>query len=190
MDVGYVVWLYKVSDWIMKLAIVNLLWILFSLLGMLIFGFFPATIAMFTVVRQWIRKKYEIPIFHTFWKTYKTEFFKSNLLGIIFLLVSYITYINVRFLSYTEGWVSDTISVFYIGFIMIFITVLLYIFPVFCHYKGKILQYIKYAFIIGVSHPFITLLIGIAILFFYYLTLILPAIMLFFSGSALTYVIM
>lgn len=190
MDTGYVAWLYKVSDWIMKLALVNLLWIGFSLSGMLIFGFFPATIAMFTIVRQWIRKNYEIPVFHTFWNTYKMEFFKSNLLGIIFLLISYITYINIRFLSQLEGLVSDTLSVFYIGFIIIFIIIFLYIFPVFCHYKAKIAEHVKYALVIGVTHPLITLLMFIAVLFFYYVTLIIPAILLFFTGSGLAFVIM
>lgn len=36
--------LYTVTEWIYRFAIVNLLWILFTIAGLVIFGFFPATL--------------------------------------------------------------------------------------------------------------------------------------------------
>jgi len=174
----------------MKLAAVNIMWILFSVLGLFVFGFFPATFAMFTVVRKWIRTVDEFPIFNTFWEAYKSEFIRANGIGHLMLFVFYFTYINARFLSSTEGLIADTISVFYIGFIILLIMMSLYIFPVFCHYKIKTFQYITYAFMISVTHPLVTILMVIAVLFLYYMFLIIPGITLFFSGSGLALVMM
>lgn len=46
---------YTICDWIARLAYINLLWILFTLSGFVVFGFFPATIAMLATLRQFIR---------------------------------------------------------------------------------------------------------------------------------------
>src|SRR5690625_6342583 len=54
---------YTLANWIMRLAYVNILWIAFSLVGIIILGFFPATIGMFTVIRKWIQGDGDIPIF-------------------------------------------------------------------------------------------------------------------------------
>src|SRR5690625_1946818 len=89
---------YTLANWIMRLAYVNILWIAFSLVGIIILGFFPATIGMFTVIRKWIQGDGDIPIFTTFWATYKKEFLKSNLLGLFLSLIGYILYIDFIFL--------------------------------------------------------------------------------------------
>lgn len=66
MFTGTVGGIYHISNWIMRLAYVNFLWILFTLAGFIVFGFFPATIATFAVVRKWIFDTTDIPIFTTF----------------------------------------------------------------------------------------------------------------------------
>src|SRR5436190_181234 len=53
---------YTFCDWIARLAYINLLWILFTLSGFVVFGFFPATIAMLATLRQFIRKNHP-PVF-------------------------------------------------------------------------------------------------------------------------------
>ncbi|WP_396954475.1 DUF624 domain-containing protein, partial [Niallia sp.] len=45
---------YHWSNAIAKLMYVNALWMGCTFLGLGIFGFFPATAAMFSVVRKWI----------------------------------------------------------------------------------------------------------------------------------------
>src|SRR4051794_15867366 len=73
---------YKYCDWIMKFGYLNLLWMLFTLTGLIIFGFMPATISLFTITRAWIRGNTDIPIWSTFLKVYKSEFVKSNKVGL------------------------------------------------------------------------------------------------------------
>ncbi len=70
---------YRICTWIMRMAYVNLLWVAFSLLGLGIFGFFPATAAMFVVIRKWLSSEQDIPVFKTFWNAFKTEFIKINI---------------------------------------------------------------------------------------------------------------
>ncbi|WP_084028990.1 YesL family protein [Bacillus sp. J33] len=62
----------------MRLVYLNLLWIAFSLLGIVLFGFFPATAAMFSVVRKWIMGETDVRVFKEFWQTYRKEFWKAN----------------------------------------------------------------------------------------------------------------
>src|SRR5690625_1020509 len=89
---------YKISIWITKLALLNFLWLFYSLIGLILFGFFPATISMFTITRQWVIGNDEIPIFGTFWKTFKEEFSRSNLLGLTLLVISIILFIDIKYL--------------------------------------------------------------------------------------------
>lgn len=83
---GFMRGFYSISEWVLRFAYVNVLWISFNLLGLIVFGFFPATIAMFTVVRKWVLKETDISVFNTFWFAYKKEFFKGNFLGFIISL--------------------------------------------------------------------------------------------------------
>ncbi len=63
---GFIDGYYRFAVWVTKFAYLNLLWIAFSLLGLGLFGLFPATAAMFAVVRKWINGEKDIPVFHVF----------------------------------------------------------------------------------------------------------------------------
>src|SRR5690625_7256835 len=92
---------YKAFDWIYRIAFLNVLWLLFSVVGPIIFGFFPATVAMFSIVRLSILQE-NVPIFHTFWTVYKRESIKSNLLALILSSIAYIFYFDLILLILTS----------------------------------------------------------------------------------------
>ena len=98
--------IYSLCNWFVRLAYINILWILFSLAGLVIFGFFPATIAMLATLRQYLQKN-DPPVFKTFWNYYKTEFFASNKLGAIIVVIGLILFINTNFLQSTSGTMSE-----------------------------------------------------------------------------------
>src|SRR5690625_3722809 len=169
---------YTVANWIMRLAYVNILWIAFTLVGIIIFGFFPATTGMFSVIRKWVQGKSDIPIFLTFWSTYKKEFLKSNLLGFILSLIGYILYIDFTFLRQgVDGFLQFTYYPLLIV-ILLYMLVLLYVFPVFVHYEVNIFQVCKNAFLLMtmsknafllmVMSPLITIMmiVGLVIAFY------------------------
>ena len=60
------------------MAYANALWVLFSLLGLIVLGIAPATVALFSITKDWAKKDWDQPVFQTFWQTYKTEFFRAN----------------------------------------------------------------------------------------------------------------
>ena len=134
---------------ISRLAYANLLWILFTLLGLGIFGFMPATVAFFTVTRKWVMGDRDIPVFKTFWTTYRQEFFKSTLFGFLLFAIGYIIYIDLAF-SPTGGlFTLLRIALFICG--IAYVILLLYIFPIYVHYDWRKRLYIKYALLIGIS---------------------------------------
>lgn len=172
---------YNVCDWIMKLAYVNLLWLLFSLIGFILLGVTPAFVALFTIVRKWFMKETDIPIFQTFAQTYKREFIKANKLGFLMALIGSFLFFDFTFLNSIGGSVQYTLSVplFIITFFY-FIT-LLYLFPVYVQYELKPIQYIKNSFYIGILNMHITMLMIAAILLITIVFTYIPGIVPFFS---------
>lgn len=89
--------IYIICDWLMRLAIANLLWITFSLLGVGVFGVFPASVATLALLREWLSNRRPSPL--TFvWNTFRKTFISSNIvfwigssLLVILLLNSYIS---------------------------------------------------------------------------------------------------
>lgn len=177
--------LYTLTEWITRFAYVNLLWIGFSLLGLVVFGISPATVAMFTIIRKWIMGDNEIPVFQTFWDSYKKEFLRGNRLGLIIALLAYIIFIDLNYIK------LDTIIQIPLYLIIFAIVMtILYIFPVYVHYNVTFIQLFKNSFFIMMVNPLssIMMLIGFVALFF--VMKFLPALLFFFGGSLSAGIIM
>ena len=187
---GWMNGFYRFSEWVMRLAYVNFLWVFFTLTGLVFFGFFPATVAMFAVVRKWVRKETDVPVFYLFWKTYKADFLKSNLLGLIISFAGFVLYFNFTVI---EAAVTPALKWLYIPYIMItvmYILTLLYIFPVFVHFNSKIREVLRNAFILMTVSPLVTcskvvLTGGLCFLFLQF-----PGVIPFFSGSLIAILLM
>ncbi|WP_058308894.1 YesL family protein [Gracilibacillus massiliensis] len=182
---------YRISVWITRFAWLNLLWIIFTLIGFILFGIMPATVAMFAVVRKWVLKEVDFPVHKTFFQEYKRNFFRSNLFGIVLYVIGYVLSV---FLKYT-GMMSESdlypilFGIFILSSVF-YVLLILYIAPVFVHYELGFWQYIRYAVSIGAvnlhySICALTVLAGI-----YYTSLKIPGITLFFSFSVSAYVSM
>ncbi|WP_245548491.1 YesL family protein [Gracilibacillus lacisalsi] len=182
---------YRISVWVTRFAWLNMLWIAFTLLGLIFFGIMPATIAMFAVVRKWVLKEYDIPVFETFFKQYKSNFLRANLFGLVIYIIGY--FLSV-FLKYTGLMNHSSLYPVLLGIFVIaaflYVMLVLYIAPVYVHYQLRFWQYIRYAVSIGAvnlhySICAITVLAGI-----YFASLKFPGITLFFSFSVSAYVAM
>ncbi|MBP3953351.1 YesL family protein [Bacillus suaedae] len=181
--------IYKVCEWLMRLAYLNLIWLGFSIIGLFILGLFPATIAMFVIVRKMLMGDDDIPIFKTFWASFKKEFIKSNLLGLTFLLVGYILYVNIQFLGSTAG----LFSLLYYPTLLLGLGIILtslYVFPVYVHYDISLPQIIKHSILIMLMNPISTVLKVMGAFAVYLLMTSIPGLIPLFSGSALALVIM
>jgi uncharacterized membrane protein YesL len=179
---------FRVCEIISKLAYLNLLWIFFTVLGLGVFGFMPATIALFAVTRKWVMGDKDVPVFKTFWTNYRGEFFKSTLFGVVLFVIGYIIYFDLVILPTGGLFNLLRLGVFIFG--LLYAIVLLYIFPLYVHYDWKKKLYLKYALILGASHPHFTLLIVAGIAALYYTMITIPGMIPFFSVSILAYIIM
>jgi len=182
--------IYRISEKVMLIAYTNILWILFSLLGFVFAGIFPATIAMFAVTRKLILEEEQVPIFSLFWEKYKEEFVKANLYGYLLLVAGTIFLLDVLLFQSLDGWPFMLLSIISGGILMLFLIVILYFIPLFVHYDLTFFQYIKTAFLLSISHPIQTLIMmasGAVILF---ILLLLPGSLFFFSGSLYCFIVM
>jgi uncharacterized membrane protein YesL len=169
--------LYRLCEWIARLAYLNLVWIFFTSLGAGLFGVFPATVSMFYVARKWIMKE-DVPLLHTFFKTYKVEFVKANLLGWPLTIVGLLLVIDLRFFNMQLGPLYKAITVAMLTLVFLFAILVLYIFPVYVHYQCRFLQYYKNALFIAAANPLRTLVlaagsVGIGLLILYFTQTIL-----------------
>ncbi|WP_026559764.1 YesL family protein [Bacillus sp. J37] len=182
---------YLLLEWVMWLAYINLLWIGSALIGLIVFGIFPATVAMFTVIRHLLLKDTTgKQILKTFALTYKREFFKSNVIGLIFTAIGYLLYLDFL---YIQNMTGTTYYMFQIGLIfisIIYFISLLYIVPVYVHYDLKFHQYFRHALLIGILSPITTMLIVIGLTILYFLLVKIPGLIPLITTSTLAFIIM
>lgn len=182
--------IYSIMEWITRFAFVNILWILFSLAGGIILGFFPSTIAMFAIVRDWLRGNSEVPVFKTFWKYFKKEFWKSNRLGLFIMAIFAIIGIDIWYIQINLNELLTWTYIPLLAFMLLFLLFLFYIFPAFVHYDLKIFKLVKNAFLIMLINPLNTILIILCLGSLYFVMRSIPALAFIFGGSSYAFITM
>ena len=177
----------RISYRMIELAYINLLWIFFTLVGLIAFGIFPATAAMFAVVRKLIRSEEKFKILPMFWTLFRTDFLKTNGFGLIFLVISYCFYFNFYFLHLNSGELQFLFPVLIFILISSIIT-LLFFFPVYVHFNLKFFQYIKQSFLIAITSPIEVITIGALAGGIYFVSTLFPGIIPLFTGSVFAYI--
>jgi uncharacterized membrane protein YesL len=178
---GFLGWIYRLCQWLMNLVFLNLLWLFYCFGGL---AFFPSTVAMFSVTRKWILQDREISIFKTFWHSYKNEFWKTQLLGIIYSIVTILFYFNYEFLFNQAAYTSLIVGkIVLLSLGIIYLSALLYFFPIYVHFELRTFTYFKNTILIGLLNLFS----GIIMLFVVILIAIVlignPALIFVFGGS-------
>ncbi|MBM7580126.1 YesL family protein [Jeotgalibacillus terrae] len=179
----------KASYWMIRAAYLNILWILFTVIGLGIFGLFPATVAMFTIAKQWmIEKDLSLKIFKQFTHVYFQQFVKANLYGVIFGVIAYIIYIDFMFIYSNEQLGIYLLPV--IGLMaVIFTAMLAFFFPVYVHFELSFWKYLKQTFLITIASPFQYVIILLSAIALGFLITLLPGIIPLFTGSVMALII-
>ncbi|MEC5271567.1 YesL family protein [Caldifermentibacillus hisashii] len=173
--------LYSLAEWISKLAYLNVLWLLFTLFGLIVFGMMPSTVSMFTIIRKWLKGDADFPIFRTFSKVYKQEFLKSNIIGGILAVFYVMILIDLFYLNALKNFSIISILLYLFMFAVIMTT--LYIFPVFVHYELNTFTVIKNSFLLMLINPFTNIVIILSLAITFYVMKILPALIVFYGAS-------
>lgn len=179
--------IYRLTVWIANFAYIQLLWLLFSIGGLVVFGAFPATAAMFHIMRKWLLGQTDVPIFRNFWHVYKCEFLKVNVLGYILLIIGYILYVDVNYFEFNLTIIHSIGKIVAIVLIYLFIGTCIYFFPVYIHFNFKLFDYIKYSFLFSLSSPWRTALLIAMTVATSYVFLKFPGLIIFFFASLISF---
>ncbi|MED4602778.1 DUF624 domain-containing protein [Paenibacillus validus] len=199
---------YRISEWIMRLSVINLLWIFcaipFFFLGILLlnstteqmvyqtlflmavvspFTLFPSTAAMFSVARKWVTGDEDVPLFKTFFRGYKSNFVQAMIGGFIYLLFGAILYANFQFYGNQSG-LFGILRFLVMSISVLLIISLFHFFSILTHLHMKMLQIVKNAVLITIGSPIRSLsmivLVGVVL---FVSTRIFTFLIPFFTGS-------
>ncbi|MGN8226919.1 YesL family protein [Paenibacillus polymyxa] len=171
---------------LLRLVYLNLLWTIATILGLGFIGVGPATVAMLSILRQWIRGNEEVAIFSTFVRYVRESFKEAAIIGGLYSLVGYVLYVDIVNVS---SWYVRVVTL--IGAFLYLIS-LAYIFPLLAHYdwKGTRLK-VKMSIVIGISYLQYTLVLFVAIVVLFALILgLYPGILTFAGASIMGYLVM
>jgi uncharacterized membrane protein YesL len=203
---------YRFTEWVMRLSVINVLWIIcsipFFILALMMWfaesmdmaksilflmavispiTVVPATSAMFAVARKWVLGDEDVPLLKTYFRGYRDNFKQSLLGGIIHVIIFLILYVNYEFYRNMENMFS-ALSILFIFLIVLWAASLFYFFSLLTHMHMKILQVLKNSIMITIGRPLTTFLIlitnfGIVLVSFRFTFLFV-----FFSGSVMAFV--
>ncbi|AKG34295.1 YesL family protein [Paenibacillus durus] len=187
--------LYRITEWISRIAFSNVLWTLcsspflffivmkFMLMatgqgganeqvvlnwGLAItapFTVFPATSALFTVVRKWVMGNTDVSTFKTFFLGYKENYLKSMLGGLIYTLLFVVMYFDVTI------YMTQMADFKIVGILMLVLMIVLMVsmfnfFSAVVHYQMTFKQVMTNSILLTIARPirvFTTLVAGLVL---------------------------
>lgn len=182
--------LYRMSEYVMAIAYLNILWILFTLVGGVILGIHPATAAMFKSLKEWRDDEADSVSFTNFKNDFKAQFKHANILGVFLNILIFMVAFNGMLVYTNREIIHPALMVVYIVSVVLATVILLFAYPVHVYYKNDTKTTFVYSLIVGMSHPFTTivlLVLSLLIAITIYSTSGLP---LFFGISLSAFIIM
>jgi uncharacterized membrane protein YesL len=181
-------WMIVVCEWIWRAILVNLYWIAFTILGLGVFGFFPASIALFTIVRRWLRKDCDLPVWATFKQVYFKEWKRSNGIGLVFYSIGLFLFVDIRI-------AEQVMTGIFASFLLIILYILVFVlllavgnfFSLYVHYELSTKEYVKQSFLFTLTGLPSTIFIGVGLLVIGMLLIRFPGLVPFISGVAPAY---
>ncbi|TFE30762.1 YesL family protein [Cohnella luojiensis] len=176
---------YRLSEWIMRLSVTNVLWLLTSFPFWLLvisflgakdteqlkaiviplaivapFTLFPATSAMFSVARKWVLGDTDVPLLKTFFRNYKQNYVQAMIGGLFYALLFAILIIDFQvYLRQMDGF--QLIAYLFIALMFLLLISLLHFFSLLSHFHMKTIQLLKNALILTIGRPIRSMIMAI-----------------------------
>ncbi|MFW6598940.1 YesL family protein [Propionibacteriaceae bacterium Y2011] len=102
-----------ILQWIIRLVWLNLWWVALTLLGGVVLGFGPATVAAHTVATRWLKGETDLSVPHAMWQEWRRNWGRRVLVSVlcIGLTVSLaITWLSAREQTAISGAVIEALS--------------------------------------------------------------------------------
>lgn len=148
--------LFHTLNIIVDLFLLNLLWVIASLP---LITFFPATAAMFGVVRKRILKKESEGIFKSFFKMFKENFKQSFIISILWSVFAVFLFFDYVYINPETSVFQLILYVVWVIGLVLFSTISIYIFPIIVHFDLSWKIAIRNAFFFSLMNPIITILL-------------------------------
>lgn len=183
---------YVGFDFLYRLIYLNLLWILFTAIGFILFGFGPSTIALYSITRKWLQKDLgkDKDEFLYFWKEYKAHFKTGNSVGLGVAILFYMLLVNYRYTNFRAEMIYILINSATLLILLFFSLFLAYLLSLYVHYELEWKDYFVKALTLSYLQPLPSLLLifwgGLVI----YLTVVLFPYSLLICMSGMTYGLM
>ncbi|MFZ4453767.1 YesL family protein [Salibacterium aidingense] len=152
--------LFRAIDGIVQIVYLHGLWVGFSLLGGILFGVFPSTIALYEVIRKWETEGFhkETSTFQTFWSAYRKAFRKGNAVGGILFVTGGFLGADLLIVSRIDHIAGFGLTFIFSILLGLFLLVLLFIFPVIVYFEEPLFRQLKYSLLLGMSSlPYVVL---------------------------------
>jgi len=178
---------YSFFDTLLWIACLNLLWILFTLLGLGVLGAGPATAAAQILVRRRSRGE-AAPLLKSFAREYMANFARANALALPVMAVAVVLVMNWNYASHADGLMSELLAAGTFVAALFLAAVACYLFPLYARYELPVARYLMTSSRFAVRH-----LAGTVILLFVsaaavYASRTLPGLIPFFTIGAWLYV--
>jgi uncharacterized membrane protein YesL len=146
----------RIIEIIGNLVQLNIIWIILCLPVITIF---PATVAMYGVVRKWISGRDIDGIFRIYFSLLRECFVQSFGISIGWLILAYFLYFDYHIMRFTG-------SIFILGLVtLIFLAITVYLFPTMAHFHTNWKNIIRNSLTMAIAYPLKTaLLVGILLL--------------------------
>jgi uncharacterized membrane protein YesL len=180
--------LFKICEWLYRLALLNVIAIGFCLLGGIVLGVFPAITAMFALNNKWIQAE-EFPVIQEFWKTYKKYFVKSNLLGGLIVVTAIALYIDFALVQNFSGMLYYLILSSSSTVLILSVIVLLYVFSFMITFPELgLIKQMRRAIQLSTLFPIQTIWMGLSLVSFLFICWVIPGFSFLYLGSGLTFI--
>ncbi|MCC5894513.1 MAG: DUF624 domain-containing protein [Alkalibacterium sp.] len=180
----------KILEWVATLAYLNILWIAFSLLGLVVFGIGPATITVYALIRKKLRQGDLSHIFTLFRKEFRKQLNPGNIYFPIVMFVGIFLYIDMRIISVLPESMIVQMVVIPALFILTALAIVVATFTLgyYVENEESIFRSFHQGFWVTLISPVSALVIIHALLLQFLILTYIPAFILFFSMSLYAFV--
>ena len=183
-------WYTRVGNIGFNLILLNILWTLGCLSGLIVLGIFPATVAMVAVIKHMVMEDDNPSIVRLFLENFNEQFFMANLLGYFMVAIGLIIFIDIRWIQeMNEGLLQQVMMGLTFIVVLIYLLSLMYLFPIYLHFRFTFIQYPFQAFIMAIGKPVQTLFLIVAMIIMIMVYMIFPVLMVVFGLSLIFYLL-
>ncbi|QUW23309.1 DUF624 domain-containing protein [Sporosarcina sp. Marseille-Q4063] len=162
-----------ISEWIYLLFVIQMFWLIGAVIGLGLFGIIPSTLAMFAVFRKRLQDG-DVDIIKTFWNTYRTMFFKSQLTGLFWILLGLFLYYDIRILFNYQNTFGFIIGAILISVLLIYLLATMILMPMNVHYEMTSSNRVRLSVMIAITMPHISIGLTLSTILVYFIATYIP----------------